>query len=285
MDNPAQKLDSHYRGSSNPDKIPLGAKLALFLSKNTVAGRGKFRKILGTYVKSKIGTRVKTKLWGTQVNLYPHTNQCDYKLMMKPSQYSRKEFSFLDDYLSEGGAVFFDIGANSGFFSLYAAAMAKENRQIFSFEPNPEMIRRLKEKFEATENKSALSNADWTLCPYALGDQDGRAFLAIPDTNYGEAHVSDTNEGIEITIKSLKSVIKEHSLQKINVLKIDVEGYEDRIMQTLFSNVSKQYWPKAIIIEHVNSDEWQWNPITFALENGYKNVFKTRNNMALVYQG
>lgn len=284
MESTAAKSESTLTALEAPSKAPLSVKLALMLSRHTLAGRGNGRRLLGQYVKGRIGPRVAEKIWGAEVCLYPHSNQCDYKLLMKPSHYSRKEFLFLNEQLSKEGAVFFDIGANSGFFSLYAAAKATSKRKIFSFEPNPEMIRRLREKFDAPENSECLKYAEWHLCPFALGDADGTARLTIPEGNYGEAHLSEGESGIEVKVRTLMSVIESHRLKGIDLLKIDVEGFEDKIMRLFFETTDERLWPKAIIIEHVSRGDWQWDPIKFALENGYKEEFKTRNNMALVYQ-
>ena len=258
--------------------------LALALSNYTLAGRGRLRREIGKYVLNHLSSPIEVDLWGARVKLYPHSNQCDFKILMKPNHYCKKEMSFLDEALDSEGAVYFDIGANSGFFSLNAAVNARKKRRVFSFEPNPEMVRRIKEKFENQKNQAVLASTEWTLCPYALGDEDGTSYLTIPNGNYGEAHLSELKEGIEVQLKSLQSVVEEHSIEKIDALKIDVEGYEDRIMKQLFEIMDKGLWPKAIIIEYVNKSSWEWDPVQEALSNGYIEAFKTRNNIALIYQ-
>ena len=266
-------------GACNPSPI---TSALLFFSKNTPLGRGRLRRRLGRSVLRRHAAPFDVQLWGTSVRLYPEANKCDFKVLMKPAEYCRKELEFLNQHLARPGAVFFDIGANSGFFSLHTAVNAKTYRQIFSFEPNPEMIRRLGEKISHGANAALFNNAQWHLCPYALGDNDGTANLVIPERNYGEASISDGDDGISINLRSINSVMAEHNLKRIDALKIDVEGYEDKIMRSLFETVDQARWPKAIVIESVHDNQWQWNPIAHAKQRGYREVFKTRNNTALI---
>lgn len=64
-------------------------------------------------------------------------------------------------------------------------------------------------------------------------------------------------------------------------MKIDVEGFEDRILSGFFAQAAQTLWPGSIVIEHLSRDEWQHDCITDMLARGYSEAGKTRSNTFL----
>jgi FkbM family methyltransferase len=60
--------------------------------------------------------------------------------------------------------VFYDLGANLGFFSLLAARMVGASGKVFSFEADPEMARRLQDNVERNkfQNVRVIQKAVWS---------------------------------------------------------------------------------------------------------------------------
>jgi len=69
-------------------------------------------------------------------------------------------------------SVFYDIGANVGFYSLLAAQVAS-NGKVFSFEPSPRNIELLRKHLILNE----INNVD--ILDVALSDIDGRSRFEI----------------------------------------------------------------------------------------------------------
>ena len=68
----------------------------------------------------------------------------------------------------------------------------------------------------------------------------------------------------------------------IDALKIDVEGFEDRVLTGFFKEAPQALWPRAVVIEHLSRDEWLADCIADMLARGYDAVGKTRSNTLLV---
>ena len=68
---------------------------------------------------------------------------------------------------------------------------------------------------------------------------------------------------------------------KIDALKIDVEGFEDRVLTPFFEQAPQALWPRAIVIEHLSRNEWQDDCIADMLAKGYAQAGRTRSNTFL----
>tara|TARA_A100001011_G_scaffold332107_1_gene358971 strand:- start:93 stop:986 length:894 start_codon:yes stop_codon:yes gene_type:complete len=162
--------------------------------------------------------------------------------------------SFIDNYLVEDD-IFFDIGANVGVFTIYAAKKNK-NIKVYSFEPEASNLAMLKENII---NNGIINNT----LTYGIGISDsvGLSKLHLQDLTPGSAlHTEDKNnirasaegnipivwkEGIYvITLDYFCDAIK----VKPNVIKIDTDGNEGKILKGA-SNVLKSPLLKAIILE------------------------------------
>lgn len=135
---------------------------------------------------------------------------------------SRKEDEdFFISYLKEGDMVI-DIGANIGTLTLLSASLIKEDGKVYAFEPNPRTYKYLVKNIKL----NGFKNIE-TFC-MALGDKNSVAELAdlrADDMNY---IITDKPENIR-TVKTKLSKLDDalpSSLEKINLLKIDTEGYE-----------------------------------------------------------
>jgi len=118
--------------------------------------------------------------------------------------------------------IVFDVGANVGqsaktYRRLYPLA------QIWSFEP-----------FPVTYEHLCHSLADDRFHPIALAlsDQISKAKLnigAVSITNSLLRRETDTGKSIEIQTDTLDHFCSEHGISNIDILKVDVEGAEDRV--------------------------------------------------------
>jgi FkbM family methyltransferase len=109
--------------------------------------------------------------------------------------------------------VFYDIGANSGYYSLVAATRCK---QVIAFEPFPRNIARF--RVNIAQNK--LRNV--TLIERALSDREGMMrFVEGPNTESGFLSASGTTE---VSVMTLDAVSLEAAPP--NIIKMDIEGGE-----------------------------------------------------------
>lgn len=122
--------------------------------------------------------------------------------------------------LTDPGMKVLDIGANIGYFSLLLSAKVGERGQVFSFEPHPQIFLNLK------HNISKASNC--SLHQFALSDKNGQTILFVPvdfNKNEGTASLEQHENSKQIIIET-KTMDQVFTHQKIDLIKIDVEGHE-----------------------------------------------------------
>ncbi|WP_026899001.1 FkbM family methyltransferase [Daejeonella oryzae] len=153
--------------------------------------------------------------------------------------------------LKEGDTAL-DIGANIGLQSLRMGRYCGKNGRVLAYEP----LNYLQEKFNKNIALNGLENVQ--LFPYALSDYDSEISYLIDETawNQGTFSLGNLKSGAtsqKVIIKTgdlLPEIIELDSLQ---LIKIDVEGFELQVMQGLTRCISK-FRPR-IIFEY---DENYW---------------------------
>jgi FkbM family methyltransferase len=150
--------------------------------------------------------------------------------------------------LADGAQLCLDIGANIGYTSLLMLNRISAAGSVLLFEPNPFLQPRL-----AANLTPYLSNQNATLHPFALSDQDGSAFLHLPDQsahNDGIGFVSHENKtgNIPIALKRLDTILPESC--SIDLIKIDVEGHEEAVLRGAEKLLQKNQVQHLVFEEH-----------------------------------
>ena len=214
---------------------------------------------------------------GLKIRLMPDRNRIDSTIAFSSRKSEKKELEWIEKQIqATKNSIFIDIGANIGYYSLMAAKFGA--KKVLAVEPSPDLFKRLEENI-------ALNNFGDTIHPIevGLGDKEGTFDLNIcSQSEGGSSMVGDTpaDKTVKIKVMTLKKVIEELKLTKIDVLKIDIEGMEDRVLFPFFEMCPKQFWPKLVIIEE-NKTWWEKDIYTWMLENGYHLSDNTRSNKIL----
>jgi FkbM family methyltransferase len=127
------------------------------------------------------------------------------------------------------GAVFYDIGANVGFFSILAASIVGPSGAIYAFEPVPANAASIRQ----TTRLNELSNIE--VFEEAVGESSGRAQLVLTHHIGGAALASagtppDMIGMIEVAVTTLDDAIADRGLRPPSLIKIDVEGAELQVL-------------------------------------------------------
>jgi len=110
-------------------------------------GRSVFKKILYKILKSIIGKeKVFFKYNGKLFCLYPLLNSTDSKMIVSSRVIDERELKYLKNLDKHQDSVFLDIGANIGYYSISASNFGF--KKIYSFEPVPKTINKLKFNIE-----------------------------------------------------------------------------------------------------------------------------------------
>jgi FkbM family methyltransferase len=165
--------------------------------------------------------------------------------------------SWMLDSISDDDVVY-DIGANRGYYALSILTMHCK-AQVFAFEPNPVIFKRLKKNIELN---------GWTdrahLFSLAVGEKEGNLKFNITlsdsassfDPKRAQLAGWEIVSSKESLMKSLDSILQEFHLPPPKHIKIDTEGYEIPIL--LGANVIlKEFHPKLYLEAHplnINDD-------------------------------
>lgn len=139
--------------------------------------------------------------------------------------------------ISEGDTVI-DIGANVGYYSTLFARSAGAKGRVISIEPVAE--------YREILGRNCRNFSNIEILPYALGDHNGRVRMAIPDadkTRHGLTRVIDhpgrgeMEETWEVEMRNTEELFAD--IVTVNYIKIDIEGYEDRVIPGLYGLIEK----------------------------------------------
>lgn len=163
-----------------------------------------------------------------------------------------------------------DIGANIGYTTLLFSKACPEGK-ILSIEPSRELFKTVTDHVSLNEIKNVKC------LNIGLGEKEKTVQLyKVSESNSGmnrvleEANASFASESI--TIKTLDEVAKEQSLDSIHAIKIDVEGYEYKILKGAYTTLKTQHPILLVELDDFNLKEQQSNPkelLTFLFELNY----------------
>jgi FkbM family methyltransferase len=217
---------------------------------------------------------------GSRMRLYANGNASEKRLMTSPQFFDPAELAILEKAL-DPGFVFVDIGANAGAYTLFVAHRVGPRGRIVAVEPHPIARRRL-------ECNLALNGIDWvTIAPVALADTSGTLSLFVNDRNFGSSsldadvaasHVS--TRSIEVPCCTLLSLVEEQRLARIDAMKIDTEGVEDRILVPYLAGAPPALWPRLLLVED-NRSAWKEDLPAVLQRSGYVSILATGRNLVL----
>lgn len=170
---------------------------------------------------------------------------------------SEGEVNMILNYLENAKNVF-DIGANVGVWSVLMSK-ANPNSIVHSFEPNPETFSLLQTNIKRNNCSNVIANN------YAVSDTTNTLEFQIPENAsiLGRLRPStkvkdddgrfDNSKTIKVQSLTLADYCKQHSVEKIDFLKIDIEGHELAALIPLESMLRNHYI-KAIHIETIEAN-------------------------------
>jgi FkbM family methyltransferase len=193
--------------------------------------------------------------------------------------YNLEELDFLRGYIPAEG-TFVDVGANVGTYAMVLARQTGPSGCVIAIEPHPYAFARL------SFNCRASGYGHVHLVQAAVGDIDGHLLLKADVHNLGASHVVSEPDDTAISVPSwrLLAILERAGATRVDALKIDVEGYEDRILTPFFREAPRSLWPRAIVIEHLSRNDWHQDCIADMVQLGYSVMGKTRSNTLLEHR-
>lgn len=156
--------------------------------------------------------------------------------------------------LSQEASVVMDIGANTGVYSLISRAL-NSSAKVYGFEP----VTRVKEKYQGNVNLNGWQDSIM-VSEVALSSADGKAMIydSMEEHVYSVTVSKDLSlDGVETTeveirTQRLDTFIETNGVDRIDLMKIDVETHEPEVLEGMGKYLER--FRPSILIE-ILSDE------------------------------
>lgn len=171
-----------------------------------------------------------------------------------------------------------DVGANAGQFAK-SVRMAMPNVKIISFEPIPLEYKNLINQFKGDKNFESYQ--------YALGDTEietefelnefspTSSLLEFTDAQKEYYPVTGENKKIKVQVKRLDKLIMPDSIEKNICLKVDVQGFEDKVLLGASALLDRVVF---IYVECSFKEFYKGQPL-------FDDIYKLLTSRGFVFQG
>ena len=217
---------------------------------------------------------VDTELWGHRLRLFASRGVSEARILFLPQFWDSQERQILRDFCSSG-CVFFDVGANVGGYTFWVDAVTERSATIVAVEADPGLVDQLRFNVGLNQGEDRIA-----VMSAAVATEEGKGVLYLDQGNRGENRLlagEDQESGdhqVGVRLRRLPDLVRESGVDRIDALKIDVEGGEVDILQTLFEEMGEAFWPGLLIVEL--HDEPGVPPVL--AEHGYRRAGGTRLN-------
>jgi len=126
-------------------------------------------------------------------------------------------------YNLNADSVIFDLGGYTGEWAL--KMWKKYGCEIYIFEPVESFLNQAKKKFE--------NNPKIHFYDFGLSDKDGKGTINIEND---ASSVFTKQGGTEVKFRDVASVVRELGIQKIDLLKINIEGGEFKVLPRMIKS-------------------------------------------------
>ncbi len=276
--------DRRLTPDNDPTPAPFGAfapnaaqAAIISMAHGSRLKRGAFRPWLSRLVNLLRAGPLDVQYQGASFRFHHQASATERGALFNPD-YNLEELDFLRAHVPIGG-VFVDVGANVGTYALVLALHVGARGKVIAIEPHPVIHARL------AFNSTASGRTQVKLVAAAAGPADGGLMIETDGENLGASHIvsgAGSSKAIRVPSLRLQRILEEAGASHVDALKIDVEGFEDRVLTGFFAQAPQTLWPRAVVIEHLSKDEWQQDCIADMRTRGYVETGRTRSNTLLV---
>jgi FkbM family methyltransferase len=184
------------------------------------------------------------------------------------------------------GDLFVDIGANVGYYSLLASSVVGRSGGVVAIEASPSIYVKLKRNIEANQCENVR------VVNIAVSNSAGHVtiYSGPPDNRSATSTLQDWRDGkpeAKVVALPLDQILTEGEIQRVRLVKIDVEGAERPILRQIAETIQRYPRRIEILVECTLKDKIQeWEGIfatlfsagfsAFAIENEYSAAWYLR---------
>ncbi len=216
---------------------------------------------------------VDVERYGVRLRLAPRGNLNEARMLFTPQYFDPVERTALEARIKPGWR-FIDIGANVGAYALFVAHRAGPDAKVLAVEPHPEMLRRLE------VNVGFNPQAPVTVVQAAVSGADGTVRLTMDARNAGRSRLDGGGEAdavVEVAATTLLGLVRAQGLDRVDGLKIDIEGGEPDALLPFFRDAPRSLWPGLLILER-GEGQWDRPLVAPLMALGYRVAASSRMN-------
>ena len=200
---------------------------------------------------------------GFKMQLDP--SECiDSGLLFFPQYYDFAELDAICNIIPDNGTII-DIGSHIGFYSLYLSKKVTKG-SIVAFEADPNNFLRLQTNIDLNPEINNVKAIN-------IGVSDKFETLSLglntSGNKSGNSFLSNSKNRIDVLCKPLVNLLLELKIQKVHFIKIDIEGFEFRVLRQYFIDAPNELLSDWILIEDNPTITQEGNTIDLLKENGY----------------
>lgn len=154
------------------------------------------------------------------------------------------------------GDVGIDVGANWGLHTLYLSQLVGCRGLVIAAEPNPSVFAELEWHAWANHRSNVRTY------PVAISDAEGQALFRC-DSGPSQGCLLDDglpaasrSGDFSVPTRTLDSIVKELNVKRLKLVKIDVEGAEERVLRGA-THILRCFMPYLIVDLHVSRERRQ----------------------------
>lgn len=267
----------------SPRSLSFSLRLILFVARHSPLGRGRSRKVILKFMRRRVHHPILARFRGVPF-IFNLDNTTEAKALC--GHYNLEELAFMEAMAStHPRPVLVDLGANSGFYTQNFLGRGAD-RTALAIEPNPAMCQRIHDNYALLMKKNPDRSGALVVACCAVGTHEGAVMLDLSQ-GLGCAQIRDdvAAQGISVSMRPLLDVLHEYGIERIDVMKVDIEGYEDRALIPFFTQADPRLFPRNIIIEHTSSTDWVADLFWVLKDKGYIETARTRGNLLLRQAG
>ncbi|NUJ97701.1 FkbM family methyltransferase [Candidatus Gracilibacteria bacterium] len=163
------------------------------------------------------------------------------------------EYAFLDSFFSES-KIIVDVGGHKGFFSLYAFSKGFSGK-IYFFEPIEENFKEAQKNLENFKShiyfyNKGISNKDY------IGEMYYNSEKTMQSSVFNHSFLCNSGEKREREFINISNFFEEKNFSKfVDILKIDIEGYEFELLENIDERFLKKVQILVIEYHEIFDDE------------------------------
>lgn len=212
---------------------------------------------------------------GVKYNIRPKTSDTwVFRDVWLKMDYTPKEFQL------KAKDLVLDIGAHIGMFSVFASKFATEGK-IYAFEPMPENFQMLQDNIELNKITSIIP------INKAVSDKkDEKELYLSQKYNSEHSFVLYENKTKKLNVKttSLKDIMIDYSIPKIDFLKMDCEGAEYEILFNTPYDILQKIDKISMECHRVDDNRNDFSLKKFLEGNNFEiSIVKVSGNLSMLY--